>query len=227
MTRKKLARFAELKTLPNVLEKENLLSDRNWAERHFQNQNRVILELGCGRGEYTIALAVCHPDRNVVGVDRKGARIWKGAHKALDLGLSNAAFLRLKIEDLVECLGSTVVEAIWIPFPDPLPKRKQAKHRIVSPAFLDSYRTVISPGGKIHFKTDDEALLLYLIGVLQEYPVVVHENVRDIHAGRAAETLPAVMSTYEKRHLEAGRKIGYVCFSFLEAEAGEEVGGSP
>lgn len=227
MTRKKLARFAELKSLPNVLEKEDLCGDGNWAERHFQNRNPVILELGCGRGEYTIELAKCHPDRNVAGVDRKGARIWKGAHRALELGLPNAVFLRMKIEDLVECLGSTVVDEIWIPFPDPLPKRKQAKHRIVSPPFLDSYRTVISPGGRIHFKTDDESLLLYLIGVLQEYPVVVHKNVRDIHAGRGPDSLPTVTSTYEKRHLEAGRKIGYICFSFLESEVEEEEGGSP
>lgn len=217
MPRKKLTRFAELKELSNVLESGRVALEANWIQKHFGNDHPLILELGCGRGEYTLALACRYRTHNVVGVDRKGARLWKGARKALEEGIHNAAFIRIKIEDIFECLGATQVEEIWIPFPDPLPKRRQAKHRLISPPFLDSYRAALSEGGRIHLKTDDEGLVRYLLELLVDYPAVIHKCEHDLHAYESVDSLMSVRTTYERRHLEAGRKIKYVCFGFVEA----------
>jgi len=217
MVRKKRTRFEELKEFPNVLESESVSPEDDWIRGHFGNDHPLILELGCGRGEYTLALARHYQNRNVLGVDRKGARLWKGARKALDQNIHNAVFLRIKIEDLFERLGGAQFEEIWIPFPDPLPKRRQAKHRLISPSFLDSYRAVLRQGGRIHLKTDDDGLIQYLFKLLEDYPVIIHQCENDLHAHEPLDPLMSVRTTYESRHLEEGRTIKYVCFSFVEA----------
>jgi tRNA (guanine-N7-)-methyltransferase len=221
MARKKLTRFAELKELSNVLEIEHILENENWIQNHFGNNCPLILELGCGRGEYTLALARHYQNRNVLGVDKKGARLWKGARKALEEGVQNVAFLRIKIEDLFDRFEAVQVEEIWIPFPDPLPKRRQAKHRVISAPFMDSYRAMLRPGGRVHLKTDDESLIRYLFRLLLDYPAVIHCCEDDIYAHEPLDPLMAVRTTYERRHLEAGKTIKYVCFSFAEPETAE------
>ena len=217
MTRKKLNRFAELREFPNVFHREQVLLRKHWVYDHFGNDLPLILELGCGRGEYTLALARHYQNRNVIGVDKKGARMWKGARKALEEGIQNAAFLRSKIEDLLDCVGSTQVEEIWIPFPDPLPKRSQARHRLISRPFLDSYRAALRNGGRIHLKTDDEGLVTYLLELLRGYPVVIHKDLRNLYATEPLDPLVAIKTTYELRHLEAGKTIKYLCFGFRES----------
>jgi tRNA (guanine-N7-)-methyltransferase len=216
MARKKRDRFAQLKDFSNVLQKDQVVERENWIERHFGNNSPVILELGCGRGEYTLALARFYQNRNIIGVDKKGARLWKGAVLATELGIQNALFLRARIEDLAECVGPGLVEEIWIPFPDPLPKRRQYKNRLVSPPFLEIYRATLKHQGKIHLKTDDDDLVKYLLELLKDYPVVIHENLLDLYAVEAVNPLLSVKTTYEKRHLEEGRTIKYFCFGFLD-----------
>lgn len=216
MSRKKLERFAELKELPNVVDREQALSDENWISSHFGNEFPLTLELGCGRGEYTIELARHDSGRNIVGVDKKGARLWKGARRALEEGIHNAAFLRSNIEDIVECMGVGRAEEIWIPFPDPLPKRRQARHRLISVPFLDSYRAILKPGGRIHLKTDDAGLITYLLGLLQDYPAVIYRDWRDLYGTDPLDPLAAIKTNFELRHLEAGKTIKYLCFGFEE-----------
>jgi len=214
MTRKKLDRFAELRDFPNCLQREEILLKRNWVRDHFRNDKPLVLELGCGRGVYTLALARHCKGQNVIGVDKKGARIWKGARRALDEGIQNAAFLRIKVEDLMDCLGPKSVDQIWIPFPDPLPKRRQAQHRLISLPFLEFYRSILKEGGRIHLKTDDEGLVTYLLQLLDGYPVEIHRDLRDLHNADSLDPMLMIKTTYELRHLKAGRTIKYVCFSF-------------
>jgi tRNA (guanine-N7-)-methyltransferase len=216
MTRKKRERFAELKELPNVFDREQALSDIDWVGNHFGKNRPICLELGCGRGEYTLGLARLDQNRVVIGVDKKGARLWKGARLALKEGIRNAAFLRCNIEDLVECFRQVRIEEIWIPFPDPLPKRRQAKHRLISPAFLDSYRAILKQGGRVHLKTDETSLVTYLLGLLKDYPAVVYTNLRDLYREEPVDPRLAIKTTFERRHLDEGKKIKYLCFGFAE-----------
>jgi tRNA (guanine-N7-)-methyltransferase len=218
MSRKKRRRFAQLKEFSNVLDRNQVAHDDHWIQKHFGNDHPIVLELGCGRGEYTIALALDDPDRNILGIDKKGARLWKGARYALEMGIRNAAFLRISIEDLVEFIPAGKVEEIWIPFPDPLPKRRQAKHRLISRPFLDIYRAKLKKRGRIHLKTDDEDLVNYLLHLLESYPAAIHENSEDLYAAETLNPLLSVKTTYELRYLEAGRSIKYVCFGFDEGE---------
>ena len=145
MARKKRLRFAELEKMHNVVDGRRC--DGDWFERAFGPEETVVLELGCGRGEYTLALARSRPDRGVLGVDQNGARLWKGAGQALDEGLTNAFFLRALIEHLEDHVPAGRIGEIWVPFPDPLPKTRQARHRLLSPPFLERYRRLLHPGG--------------------------------------------------------------------------------
>ena len=203
MTRKKRLRFAELENMDNVVDGRRC--EPNWFERVFGLKAPIVLELGCGRGEYTLALARSRPDSGVLGVDRNGARLWKGAWKALDDGLRNAVFLRSPVEHLEDHVPPGRVAEIWLPFPDPLPKNRQARHRLLSPLFLERYRRLLLPGGAVHLKTDDSQLVDFA------------ERAVCAAGGRAREGFGSpsgegeqgtvVQTTYEKRYRSEGRII--------------------
>ncbi len=202
MARKKRLRFAELDTMDNVVHGQRC--DPDWFDKTFGVEGMVVLELGCGRGEYTIALARSQPDRGVIGVDRNGARLWKGARKALDEGLTNAFFLRSRIEHLEDHIPPGRVGEIWLPFPDPLPKPRQARHRLASPLFLERYRRLLHPGGTIHLKTDDLDLVTFAErAVCGAGGRVVGGGDSLAGAGGAG----TVQTTYEKRYRREGRTI--------------------
>jgi tRNA (guanine-N7-)-methyltransferase len=217
MSRKKLKRFAQLKELHNVLDENRLGDDPDWIKNHFKKTSPLIVEVGCGKGEYTLALARRFHKKNILGIDRKGARLWKGAKTALNEGLDNAAFLRIDVKELGDYIQPSQVDEIWIPFPDPLVKRRQAKHRLVSRAFLETYRLLLREGGRIHVKTDHKALMDYLMALLRTYPVVIHQHIRDVHACQPDDSPIFFKTTFEQRHLEAGKPIQYLCFSFRES----------
>ena len=177
----------------------------DWFERAFRLKESVVLELGCGRGEYTLALARSRPDRGVLGVDRNGSRLWKGARKALEEGLTNAFFLRSPVEHLEDHVPPGVVGEIWLPFPDPLPKNRQAGHRLVSPLFLERYRRVLSPGGAVHLKTDNVELVDFAEQAVRAVGGRVLEGAkRPIGDG---DDLTAVQTTFEQRYRGEGRII--------------------
>jgi tRNA (guanine-N7-)-methyltransferase len=156
MARRKLKHFAEMAALPNVLEYPENMPGK-WAE-HFGNNNPLVLELGCGTGAYTISLAERYPDKNFIGVDIKGARMWHGATAAHQDGKTNVAFLRIVIENIAEYFAPNEVSEIWITFPDPHPREGKARKRLCSPRFHEIYRKFIQPVGKLHLKTDNQEL---------------------------------------------------------------------
>lgn len=229
MSRKKRKRFAQLKFLPNVIDRTHLSRDSTWLTCLFDREAPLILEIGCGRGEYTLALARRHPDRNILGIDRNGARLWSGATTAVEEGLSNAGFARMRMELLVGSIRSNSVSEIWLPFPDPLPRRRQAKHRLVSPGKLRLYRRLLRPKGSVHLKTDDEGLMRYCTENVREMGAQIDEAIWHIHAddqengSKEAESLmsSSILTTFEKRHLSEGKAIKYLKFRFSPEVNGE------
>ena len=203
MARKKRLRFTELKSMDNVVDGRRC--EPNWFEQAFGLEKAVALELGCGRGEYTLALARSSPDIGVLGVDRNGSRLWKGAANALDEGLTNAFFLRSPVEHLEDHVPSGRVSEIWLPFPDPLPKNRQARHRLLSPQFLERYHRLLHPGGAVHLKTDNSELVDFAEQAVHAAGGRVLES-SDSLAGDD-EKVTAVQTTYEKRYREEGRPI--------------------
>jgi tRNA (guanine-N7-)-methyltransferase len=211
MGQKKLVRFAAIKGFANVLQYPEGMKGR-WHE-HFGNDNPITLELGCGKGEYSVGLGREHKDRNFVGVDIKGNRIYIGAKKALAEGLSNVAFLRAQIQQLPEYFAQGEVKEIWIIFPDPFLREGKAKNRLTHPRFMREYQQVLPPGAHIHLKTDSEELYKFTQEVIQEQGCTVHTDIADIY-GKGLATGPlAIQTFYESMHLAEGRTIYYLCFS--------------
>lgn len=216
MARKKLQRYAELSLLPNVLHRPEHMKGK-WRAEHFKNDGAITLELACGRGAYTIGLAQRFPQRNLIGVDAKGDRIWKGAKAALALQLNNVAFLRGHIEWLTDYFEHDEVDEIWITFPEPHPKRSKAKSRLTSPRFLNVYREILRRSGCIHLKTDDQDLFDFTLETLQKERCRVQQVLADLHHTESAqEILKTIITTYEARFLAEGRTIKYVRFAFEE-----------
>jgi tRNA (guanine-N7-)-methyltransferase len=212
MPRQKLKRYADLPHLANVRTRPYELRGK-WQADYFKNEHPITLELACGKGEYTVELARRFPQQNFIGVDAKGDRLWKGAKTALQEGLHNAAFIRGFIEDLPGYFASQEVHEIWIPFPEPHPKRAKMKRRLTSPRFLQFYRQVLRPGGRIHFKTDDSGLFEFTLQTLQAERCWIHALCEDLHETVQEEDQRAIKTTYEARYVSAGKRIKYVCFS--------------
>lgn len=211
--RKKLQKFAEIKTFPNVFESDAEYMKGRWGQDFFKNRHPITMELGCGKGEYTLELARRWPGRNFIGIDLKGDRLWRGAKTALEEGLKNVAFLRVHIRYISDYFAPGEISEIWMPFPDPFPKKRHAKHRLTSPQFLEIYRTLLGPDGRIHLKTDHPQLYEYTLETVEQEGGVIHEAIPDLYASGKNEDIREVKTTYERRHLEAGKTIKYVCFS--------------
>ena len=220
MGKNKLKRFRENETFTNVLQpsREEILSGNfplkgKWASDFFQNENPIVLELGCGKGEYTVNLAQQYPQKNFIGIDIKGARFWRGAKAALEEKVPNAAFLRCQIELIDMIFASNEVAEIWITFPDPQIKYKRTKHRLTNADFLEKYKKILAPEGLIHLKTDSEFLHGYTLGLLHglghEILYANHHIYRN--EGAPAEVL-AIQTTYEKIYLAQGKPITYIRF---------------
>ena len=220
MGKNKLKRFRENETFTNVLQpsREEILSGNfplkgKWASDFFKNENPIVLELGCGKGEYTVNLAQQYPQKNFIGVDIKGARFWRGAKTALEEKVPNAAFLRCQIELIDMIFASNEVAEIWITFPDPQIKYKRTKHRLTNADFLEKYKKILAPEGLIHIKTDSEFLHGYTLGLLHglghEILYANHHIYRN--EGAPAEVL-AIQTTYEKIYLAQGKPITYIRF---------------
>ena len=222
--RNKLQKFADLLTFPNVYENYNpkypkLIGQNEeeidlkgkWNSIHFKNEHPITLELACGRGEYSLGLARMYPKRNFIGVDVKGARIWKGAGIALEEQLNNVAFLRTRIEQIELFFAPHEVQEIWITFPDPFLKASKENRRLTSSRFLSSYRNILNPDGLIHLKTDSPELYEFTLEVLETHPTA---KLLFHHADIYSKPLPApeldLKTYYEHMHLEANKTIKYV-----------------
>lgn len=217
-SKNKLRRFKENETFLNLIQptREDLLSEfnlkGNWKDE-FKNDNPIVLELGCGKGEYTLSLAKEFPNINVIGIDIKGARLWRGAKTALETGLENVRFLRTQIELLPQVFDTSEISEIWITFPDPQIKYKRQKHRLVNLKFLNIYKALLKEDGLIHLKTDSEFLHGYTLGLLQGLEKEIVYSNHDIYRLEGSpEIVTSVQTFYEKQYLESFKPITYLQF---------------
>jgi tRNA (guanine-N7-)-methyltransferase len=219
-SKNKLKRFKENLTFGNVIQptRDELISAQfnlkgNWCDNFFKNQNPIVLELGCGKGEYTIALAKRYPDKNFIGVDIKGARFWRGAKTAVEEQINNAAFLRVQIELIEYAFAQNEVDEIWITFPDPQIKYKRTKHRMTNADFLNRYKKILKSDGVINLKTDSEFMHGYTLGLLHGLGHEVLYANHDVYNNSGSpDVVTQVQTFYESQYLEKNKAITYIKF---------------
>ena len=219
-SKNKLKRFKENETFSNVFQptREEVISNQlplkgKWRTDFFKNDNPIVLELGCGKGEYSVGLAQRNPNKNFIGIDIKGARFWRGAKTAIENGICNVAFLRTQIELIEHCFDADEVDEIWITFPDPQIKYKRTKHRMTNAEFLERYKKILKPNGLMHLKTDSEFMHGYTLGLLHG---LGHEVLYANHNVYKNEGAPAdvtsIQTFYESQYLEVNKPITYIQF---------------
>jgi tRNA (guanine-N7-)-methyltransferase len=212
MPRNHLKRFADLENLPNVFLGQDEAKSFN-AREYFGNSNPIILELACGKGEYTVELAEIFPEKNFIGIDRKGNRLWIGARNSLDFQLKNTAFFRLDVELIGDIFAENSISEIWITFPDPYPKRKQAKKRLTSPLYLKMYRRILKADGLIHLKTDNEVLVESTVRSIEGENMCIVKQINNLYADATSDEILLIKTQYEKRFLISDTGIKYLCFT--------------
>ena len=221
-SKNKLKRFIQNESFSNVIQpkRQELLSKNfnykgNWNSLYFKNNNPIIIELGCGRGEYTVNLAKLNPDKNYIGIDIKGARFWRGAKTSIDEKLDNVAFLRTQIELINLVFGKDEVDEIWLTFPDPQIKYQRTKHRLTNPFFINLYKKILKNKGIVHLKTDSEFLHGYTLGILKSFNINLIFSNHDIYKNNnAPDEVINIKTHYEKLFLESNKNISYLSFTF-------------
>lgn len=224
-SKNKLKRFRENETFDNVVQPsreeviENSLKLKgNWQKNFFKNENPLVLELGCGKGEYSVSLAKLYPEKNFLGIDIKGARFWRGAKIALEEDLQNVGFLRTQIELIDHIFDENEVDEIWITFPDPQIKYKRTKHRLTNTEFLQKYKKILKPDGFVHLKTDSEFMHGYTLGLLHGLGEIIEYAHHDVYGSQGApDAVTNIQTFYENQYLEQGKKITYIRFKFRSA----------
>ena len=224
MGKNKLSRFAENLTFDHVVQptfeelvKDGLFLRGKWNAEFFERPAPLVLELGCGGGEYTVGLAQLQPQKNYIGVDIKGARIWRGARTANERGLANVGFLRTHVDHLLRCFGPQEVDEIWLTFSDP--QIGKARKRLTSPLFLARYKEILKPGGVVHLKTDSPLLYEYTLEQIAEHKLTIHEQSANVYEDLVKRVSPEdqavlnIRTYYEQMWLAEGRTIHYVRFA--------------
>lgn len=219
-SKNKLKRFRENETFTNVFQptREEAVAGAfelkgKWRSDFFKNDNPLVLELGCGKGEYSVGLAERYPGKNFIGIDIKGARFWRGAKSAVEDGLHNVAFLRTQIELIEHFFAQGEVSEIWITFPDPQIKYKRTKHRLTNTEFLQRYKKILSVDGVVNLKTDSEFMHGYTLGLLHgEGHEVIYANHNVYKNEGSPEVVTAIQTFYEKQYLEYDKAITYIQF---------------
>jgi len=223
-SKNKLKRFIENESFDNVIQpsrddliKFNFVFRGKWKKKVFKNSNPIVLELGCGKGEYTVNLAKLNPNKNYIGIDIKGARFWRGAKTSIEEKLENVIFLRTQIELLDFIFEKNEIDEIWLTFPDPQIKFQRRKHRLTNTKFLSIYKNILNDSGIIHLKTDSEFLHGYTLGKLEEMSINPIVSNHDIYKNSNAPVEATQIQThYEKIYLNEGKKITYLNFKFNE-----------
>jgi len=217
MGKNKLAKFANMETYPHVfqypysvLQEKGFEMKGNWGRSFFKNDNPVILELGCGKGEYTVGLAKLYPDKNFIGIDIKGARMWTGAKQSFEEGLTNVAFLRTHIELLEHFFDGNEISEIWITFPDP--QMNKVNKRMTSTRFMKLYRKFLKPEGIIHLKTDSNFMYTYTTAMILENQLPVLFNTDDLYHSGLVDDVLQIQTSYEQQWIARGLNIKYVKF---------------
>jgi tRNA (guanine-N7-)-methyltransferase len=210
MSRVKQIRKDRFHALPNcVAQPENLLG--KWHE-WFQNPNPIVIEPGCGKAELSIGMATQFPEKNFIAIDLKSDRLCRGADLALEAQLKNIAFLRMHAAQLDETFAQHSVDAIWLTFPDPFPKDRHEKHRLTHPSYLSLYQKILKPGGRVHFKTDNDALMQWTMQILNALHITPVLYTDDLHNSLFKETEAAILTSFEKKFLNRNKNIHYICF---------------
>jgi len=221
-SKNKLKRFKENETFSNVIQptREEVFSNSldlkgNWKQKFFKNENPIVLELGCGKGEYSVNLAKMFPKKNFLGIDIKGARFWRGAKTALEEKIPNVGFLRTQIELVDHLFEENEIDEIWITFPDPQIKYTRTKHRMTNPDFLAKYKKILKPDGVVHLKTDSEYMHGYTLGLLQGMGLNIEYAHHDVYGTtNAPKEVTDIQTYYEGQYLDIGKKITYLRFNF-------------
>lgn len=227
MGKKKIQRFAEMETFPNVLQPafeevfgRDFHLKGSWRSAFFRNQHPIVLELGCGKGEYTTGLASRFREMNFLGIDIKGSRMWRGAGTALAENLQNAAFLRTRIEFINSFFGRDEVDEIWITFPDPQLKKK--RKRLTAARFLNRYAQFLKKGGLIHLKTDNTVLYEYTLALARHNGLNIKFFTDDLYQSSHNGDLLSIQTFYEKQFVNQGMRINYLCFELSHEKQLEE-----
>jgi len=219
----KLAKFADMATYEHVvqvpfsqLQSGEFAYRGNWSREFFKNNNPIVLELGCGKGEYTVKLAQHYPETNFIGVDIKGSRMWKGATQAKELNLKNVGFLRANIENIGLIFGPQEIAEIWLTFPDP--QMKKAKKRLTATNFISNYRQIMVPNGIIHLKSDSNFMYRYTEAMVAENRFGVIRQTDDLYHSEILDELLSIQTFYEKQWLDRGLTIKYLSFRLNHTE---------
>lgn len=219
-SKNKLKRFKENETFTNVIQpsREEIVDQTfplkgKWREDFFKNEKPIVLELGCGKGEYCLGLAEMFPEKNFLGIDIKGARFWRGAKTAIEEGMDNVGFLRTQIELIDHIFAESEVDEIWITFPDPQIKYKRTKHRLTNTEFLQKYKHILKEDGVVNLKTDSEFMHGYTLGLLHgEGHEILHANHHVYKNEYSPKEVIGIQTFYEKQYLEQNKPITYIKF---------------
>jgi tRNA (guanine-N7-)-methyltransferase len=220
MGKNKLLHFEENKTFPNFFQpdfeaiRNGFRLKGRWNRDFFGNDKPIILELGCGKGEYCVGLATKYPDRNFIGIDRKGARMWRGAKTSQEKEMMNIAFLRIRIEQLAYCFADNEISEIWITFPDPQPKKRKFRKRLTSLRFLTMYHKLLLHGGLLHLKTDNNDFYKFTLEEIDQIGAEIIMKTTNLYHSELDGDMKEIQTYYEKRFLEKGCKINYLCCRF-------------
>jgi tRNA (guanine-N7-)-methyltransferase len=215
MGKDKLRRFAEIETFANVYQLDaGKALKGNWSNMHFKNEAPLVLELACGKGEYTVNLAQLFPDKNFIGIDYKGNRIWRGAKTAMEEGIDNVAFLRIQIEHILDYFDTAEVSEIWITFPDPQPQISREKKRLTAPRFLEKYKVILQETAPINLKTDNDDFYAFTLDTIDQLGLKLHVRTEDLYRSDLVDEVLSIKTYYEKKYLTHNKNINYVRFSF-------------
>lgn len=221
MAKRKLKKFAEVSSFHNCFflsfeqsKAKGLPLKGKWNELFFKNNNPIVLELGCGKGEYTVGLAKRYPEKNFIGIDIKGNRIWTGAKTAVDDKMDNVAFVRTRIDFIEACFGKNEVSEIWITFPDPQPQKTRVRKRLTNMMFINRYKNILIKGGAINLKTDNEPFYQYSREVVKDNKFEELDFTNDLYADVSLrdEALTNIKTHYEELFSKKGFKISYLKF---------------
>jgi tRNA (guanine-N7-)-methyltransferase len=218
VAKRKLERFAENKTFPHFFQPhyyqlvEGFPLKGKWCADFFKNENPIVLELGCGKGEFTVGLADRFPEKNYIGMDVKGARMWRGAKTSREKQMENVAFVRGKIQNINYIFAEKEVSEFWITFPDPQPSTTRIRKRLTSPLFLDRYRNIAQDSAVVHLKTDNTMFFEYTLEVIQEQGLELQFHTFDVDKNPGSELVLSIRTFYEEMFRAEGVPIKYLRF---------------